>query len=92
MLIANIPEHYMDNIENELPIVITKDHVSEVNDDIDIKKTIDGLQFTVDMFLFDPSTGVVKEKEQLNDLDRTTVDACENAIRILKAIGGKKNE
>lgn len=49
-----------------------------------IKKIINGLEFTKEMFLFDPSTGEEKTKEQLNDLDRTTVDACEGAIELLK--------
>lgn len=49
-----------------------------------VKKIINGLEFTKEMFLFDPSTGEEKTKEQLNDLDRTTVDACEGAIELLK--------
>lgn len=39
------------------------------------KEIIDGLKFTSGMFLFDPSTGEVLQKHQLNDMDRTTVDA-----------------
>lgn len=48
-----------------------------------IKAIIDGLRFTREMFLFDPSTGETRTKEQLNDMDRTTVDACEGAIELL---------
>ena len=48
-----------------------------------MKDIIDGLTFTKEMFLFDPSTGETKTKEQLNDMDRTTVDACEGAIELL---------
>ena len=49
-----------------------------------IKQIKDGLHFTMDMFLFDPSTGEYKNKEQLNDMDRTTYDACEGAIEALE--------
>lgn len=48
------------------------------------QEIINGLQFTVDMFLFDPLTGEVKLKEQLNKDDRETVDACEAAIKELR--------
>lgn len=45
------------------------------------KEIIGGLQFTIDMFEIDPSTG---EKAWLNEEDRLTVDACKGAIQILK--------
>lgn len=48
-----------------------------------IKEIIDGLKFTVDMFLFDPSTGEVY-KEPQNDMDKTTIDACRGAIELLE--------
>lgn len=48
------------------------------------KKIIDGLKFTLGMILFNPSTGEVLTKESLNDLDRTTYDACKGAIEILE--------
>lgn len=51
-----------------------------------VKEIIDGLQFTIDMFLFDGNTGETKTKQELNDMDRTTVDACEGAIKILKEV------
>lgn len=44
---------------------------------------ISGLKFTVDMFLFDPSTGE-RYTEPRNDMDKTTVDACRGAIELLK--------
>lgn len=47
-----------------------------------IKEIIDGLKFTVDMFLFDPNTGE-KFTEPRNDLDKTTIDACKGAIELL---------
>ena len=40
-----------------------------------LKEIIDGLKFTVEMFLFDPDTGETLTKPR-NDLDKTTVDAC----------------
>lgn len=49
-----------------------------------IDEIIEGLQFTIDMFLFDPSTGEVIDKTKLNKDSRWTVDACENAIKLLK--------
>lgn len=49
------------------------------------QQIIDGFQFTIDMFLFDPSKGEVVDKHRLNDENKLTVDACEEAIKILKA-------
>lgn len=48
-----------------------------------IKEIIDGLKFTVDMFLFDPSTGETFT-EPRNDMDKTTIDACKGAIELLE--------
>lgn len=47
------------------------------------QEIIDGLQFTVDMFLFDPLT-VETLTELRNDMDKTTIDACKEAIKLLK--------
>lgn len=47
------------------------------------KEIIDGLKFTVDMFLFDPSTGETFT-EPRNDMDKTTIDACKGAIELLE--------
>lgn len=47
------------------------------------EEIIDGLEFTVEMFMFDPSTGVTY-KEPRNDMDKTTIDACRGAIELLK--------
>ena len=47
------------------------------------KEIIDGLKFTVDMFLFDPSTGETFT-EPRNDMDKITVDACKGAIELLE--------
>lgn len=51
-----------------------------------IKEIIDGLKFTVDMFLFDPTTGETY-KEPRNDMDKTTIDACKGAIELLEQTG-----
>ena len=48
-----------------------------------IKEIIDGLKFTVDMFLFDPSTGEAYT-EPRNDMDKTTINACKGAIELLE--------
>ena len=48
------------------------------------EEIIDGLKFTVDMFLFNPSTGEVNDKNRLNDESRLTVDACEGTIKALE--------
>jgi len=48
-----------------------------------IKEIIDGLKFTVDMFLFNPSTGETFT-EPRNDMDKTTIDACKGAIELLE--------
>ena len=48
-----------------------------------IKEIIDGLKFTVDMFLFNPSTGETYT-EPRNDMDKTTIYACKGAIELLE--------
>ena len=48
-----------------------------------IKEIIDGLKFTVDMFLFNPTTGETYP-EPRNDMDKTTIDACKGAIELLE--------
>ena len=53
---------------------------------MDREQIIEGLRFTKEMFLLNPRTNETITKEQLNDMDRTTVDACEGAIEILQAI------
>ena len=55
------------------------------------KEIIDGLRFTISMFLFDPFTGETA-KEARNDLDKITVDACRNAIKILERKVGENEE
>ena len=47
------------------------------------EEIINGLKFTVEMFLFDPSTGE-KYTEPRNDMDKTTIDACRGAIKLLE--------
>lgn len=50
----------------------------------DRENVISGLQYTVDMFLFDPATGYSKDPDDLNAVDRITFDACIGAIALLK--------
>ena len=47
------------------------------------EEIINGLKFTVEMFLFDPSTGETFTKPR-NDMDKTTIDACRGAIELLE--------
>lgn len=47
------------------------------------EEIIAGLKFTVDMFMFDPSTGETYT-EPRNDMDKTTIDACNGAIELLE--------
>ncbi len=47
------------------------------------EEIISGLKFTVEMFLFDPTTGE-KYTEPRNDMDKTTIDACRGAIELLE--------
>lgn len=47
------------------------------------EEIISGLKFTIDMFLFDPTTGEVYT-EPRNDMDKTTIDACRGAIELLE--------
>ena len=48
-----------------------------------IDEIIKGLEFTVEMFLYDPFTGETYN-EPRNDMDKTTIDTCNGAIKILK--------
>ena len=47
------------------------------------EEIIQGLQFTIDMFLLDPTTGELITKPR-NDMDKTTIDACKGAIELLE--------
>ena len=47
------------------------------------QEIIDGLKFTVAMFMLDPDTGETLT-EPRNDLDKTTIDACRGAIELLE--------
>ena len=47
------------------------------------EEIIQGLKFTIEMFLFDPSTGETIT-EPRNDMDKTTIDACRGAIELLE--------
>ena len=47
------------------------------------EEIISGLKFTIEMFLFDPSTGETYT-EPRNDMDKTTIDACKGVIELLE--------
>lgn len=47
------------------------------------EEIIVGLKFTVEMFLYNPSTGETFT-EPRNDMDKTTIDACKGAIELLE--------
>lgn len=47
------------------------------------EEIISGLQFTIDMLLFDPLTGETFT-EPSNDMVKTTIDACKGAIELLE--------
>ena len=49
------------------------------------EEIISGLQMTMGLIQFDPSTGNVRPIYTLNDLDKTTYVACKAAIEALKA-------
>ena len=51
---------------------------------MDRENVISGLQYTIEMFLFDPATGYTKDPDDLNAADRITLDACVGAIALLK--------
>ena len=48
-----------------------------------LDEIIEGLKFTVEMFLFNPTTGETYT-EPRNDMDKTTIDACKGAIKLLE--------
>ena len=52
-------------------------------DNLSREEVIQGLQFTIEMFLFDTSTGETLT-EPRNNLDKATIDACKGAIELLK--------
>ena len=58
--------------------------IKEINMDRD--KIIDGLKMTMDLCVFDPSTGEEIEPHLLNDINRATYDACKGALEILERL------
>ena len=53
---------------------------------MDKDKIIDGLRMTMDLCVFDPSTGEEIEPHLLNDISRATYDACKGALEILEQL------
>lgn len=49
------------------------------------KRIIDGLKMTMELFLFDPSTGETCAPDDLNEINRITYDSCKGAIELLSA-------
>lgn len=47
------------------------------------EEIISGLKFTIEMFLLNPITGETVA-EPMNDMDKTTIDACRGAIELLE--------
>ena len=47
------------------------------------EEIINGLKMSIDLMLFDPTTGEVKEPHQLNDMNRTSYEAFKGAMEIL---------
>lgn len=50
---------------------------------MDRKAIIDGLKMTMELCVFDPSTGEEIEPHLLNDISKATYDACKGAFEIL---------
>lgn len=48
------------------------------------EEIIDGLKFTMEMCLYNPTDGSMRPVSTLNDMDKTTYDACEGAIKLLE--------
>ncbi len=48
------------------------------------EEIINGLKMSMDLTLFDPSTGEVMEPRQLNDINRTAYEAYKGAIELLE--------
>ena len=48
------------------------------------KEIINGLKMSMDLTLFDPSTGEVMEPWQLNEVNRTAYEAYKGAIELLE--------
>lgn len=48
------------------------------------EEIIDGLKFTMEMCLYNSTDGSMRPVSTLNDMDKTTYDACKGAIELLK--------
>ena len=53
---------------------------------------IDGLRMTMELCVFDPSTGEEIEPHLLNDISRATYDACKGALEILERLPANNSE
>ena len=53
---------------------------------------IDGLRMTMELCVFDPSTGEEIEPHLLNDISKATYDACKGALEILEQLPANNSE
>ena len=72
------------NKNNYMPAGLRGRAIKEINMDRDT--IIDGLRMTMDLCVFDPSTGEEIEPHLLNDISRATYDACKGALEILEQL------
>ena len=56
------------------------------------KEIINGLKMSMDLTLFDPSTGEVMEPWQLNEVNRTAYEAYKGAIELLEEMPSAQPE
>ena len=59
---------------------------------MDRNTIIDGLKMTMELCVFDPSTGEEIEPHLLNDISRATYDACKGALEILERLPANNSE
>ena len=56
------------------------------------EEIISGLKMSMELTLFDPSTGEVMEPRQLNDINRTAYEAYKGAIELLEELPSVQSE
>ena len=82
---------YTDN-QNEQTTARRSAGAGEIKEiSMDRDTIIDGLRMTMDLCVFDPSTGEEIEPHLLNDINRATYDACKGALEILERLDTDPN-
>ena len=82
---------YTDN-QNEQTTARQSAGAGEIKEiSMDRDTIIDGLRMTMDLCVFDPSTGEEIEPHLLNDINRATYDACKGALEILERLDTDPN-